>query len=192
MACPALSFINIGVFSFAWETLSVMRHFLSFTHVVPLPFQCTRRVFNKFLLRGDAHPTVVDGVGSQVGTIPFVASLGNLYRLNATRLAFRIRSKAGGYFSYVQTIQSFQIPKPPAAFKVFITSAIQTLVSEMLEAKVGVKGPHPLQKHWVSPRLKMTQSGQGRRRLKTALPFRKAGEKPPLPSAKIRSRYWSH
>ena len=49
----------------------------------------------------------------------------------------------------------------------------------MFEAKVGVKGPHPLQKHWVSPRLKI------------ALPFRKAGEKPPLPSAKIRSRYWS-
>ena len=55
-----------------------------------------------------------------------------------------------------------------------------------------VKGLHPLQKHWVSPRLKMARSGQGRRRLKTALPFRKAGEKPPLPSAKIRSRYWSH
>ena len=57
---------------------------------------------------------------------------------------------------------------------------------------MGVKEPHPLQKHWVSPRLKMAQSGQGRRRLKTALPFHKAGEKPPLPSAKIRSRYWSH
>ena len=62
----------------------------------------------------------------------------------------------------------------------------------MFKVKVGVNGPHPLQKHWVSPRLKMAQSGQGRRRLKTALPFRKAGEKLPLPSAKIRSRYWSH
>ena len=62
----------------------------------------------------------------------------------------------------------------------------------MFEAKMRVKGLHPLQKHWVSPRLKMARSGQGRRRLKTALPFRKAGEKPPLPSAKIRSRYWSH
>ena len=90
--------------------------------------------------------------------ISFLAFLGNLYRLNATRLAFRIRSKAGGHFLYVQTLQSFQIPKPPAAFKVFITSTIQALVSDMFEAKVGVKGPHPLQKHWVSPRLKMAPS----------------------------------
>ena len=127
-----------------------------------------------------------------MGIIPFVASLGNLYRLNATRLAFRIRSKAGGYFFYVQTPQPFQIPKPPAAFKVFITSAIQALVSDMFEVKMGVKGSHPLQTHWVSPRLKMARSGQGRRRLKTALPFRKVGVKPPLPSAKIRCRYWSH
>ena len=127
-----------------------------------------------------------------MGIISFVTFLGNLYRLNATRLAFRIRSKAGGHFLYVQTLQSFQIPKPPAAFKVFITSTIQALVSDMFEAKVGVKGPHPLQKHWVSPRLKMARSGQGRRRLKTALPFRKAREKPPFPSAKIRSKHWSH
>ena len=127
-----------------------------------------------------------------MGITSFVTFLGNLYKLNATRLAFRIRSKAGGHFLYVQTLQSFQIPKPLTVFKVFITSAIQALVSDMFEAKVGVKGPHPFQKHWVSPRLKMTRSGQGKQRLKTALPFRKAGEKPPLPSAKIRSRYWSH
>ena len=120
-----------------------------------------------------------------MGIISFVAFLGNLYRLNATRLAFRIRSKAGGHFLYVQTLQSFQTPKPLAAFKAFITSAIQALVGDMFEAEVGVKGPLPFQKHWVSPRLKMARSGQGRRRLKTALPFRKAGEKPPLPSAKI-------
>ena len=82
-----------------------------------------------------------------MGIIPFVASLRNLYRLNATRLAFRIRSKAGGHFFHVQALQSFQIPKPPAAFKVFIISAIQALVSDMFEAKVGVKGPYPLQKH---------------------------------------------
>ena len=62
----------------------------------------------------------------------------------------------------------------------------------MFEAKVGVKGPYPLQKYWVSPRLKMARSGQGRRRLKTALPFHKVREKPPPPSAKIRSRCWSH
>ena len=62
----------------------------------------------------------------------------------------------------------------------------------MFEAKVGVKGPHPLQKHWVSPRLKMARSGQGRRRLKTALPFHKARERPPPPSAKIQSRCWPH
>ena len=62
----------------------------------------------------------------------------------------------------------------------------------MVEAKMGVKGPHPLQKHWVSPRLKMTLSGQGRQRLKIFLPLDKAGKKPPRPSAKIRSRCWSH
>ena len=59
-----LPFINIDVFLFTWETLPVMRHSFSFTHVTPLLFQCTRRVFNKFLLRGDTHPTIVDGVGS--------------------------------------------------------------------------------------------------------------------------------
>ena len=126
-----------------------------------------------------------------MGIILFVAFLRNLYRLNATKLAFRIRSKAGGHFLYVQTLQSFQIPKPLIAFKVFITNAIQALVSDMFEAKVGVKGPHPFQKHWVSPRLKMVRLGQGRRSLKTALPFHKAGEKPPPPSTKIRSRCWS-
>ena len=126
-----------------------------------------------------------------MGIILFVAFLRNLYRLNATKLAFRIRSKAGGHFLYVQTLQSFQIPKPLIAFKVFITSAIQALVSDMFEAKVGVKGPHSLQKHWVSPRLKIARSGQGRRRLKIVLLFHKAGEKPPPPSATIRSRCWS-
>ena len=58
----------------------------------------------------------------------------------------------------------------------------------MFEARVGVKEPHLLQKHLVSPRLKMARSGQGRRRLKTILLFHKTGEKPPPPSAKIRSR----
>ena len=62
----------------------------------------------------------------------------------------------------------------------------------MVEAKMGVKGPHPLQKHWVSPRLKMAWSGQGRQRLKTLLPLDKAGKKPLLPLAKIRSKCWSH
>ena len=61
----------------------------------------------------------------------------------------------------------------------------------MFEAKVGVKEPHPLQKHWVSPRLKMVQSGQVRWRLKIVFPFHKAGEKSLPPSAKIRSRCWS-
>ena len=54
------------------------------------------------------------------------------------------------------------------------------------------KRPHPLQKHWVSPRLKMARSGQGRQRLKTLLPLDKAGKKPVLPLAKFRSRCWSH
>ena len=80
-----------------------MRHSLSFTHVVLLPFHYTRRVFTKFPLRGNANPTVVDGVGSRVGIISFVAFLGNLHRLNATKLAFHIRSKVGGHFLYVQT-----------------------------------------------------------------------------------------
>ena len=62
----------------------------------------------------------------------------------------------------------------------------------MVRTKMGVKGPHPLQKHWVSPRLKMARSGQGRQRLKTFLPLDKAGKKPILPLAKIQSRCWSH
>ena len=62
----------------------------------------------------------------------------------------------------------------------------------MVEAKMGVKGPHPFQKYWVFPRLKMARSGQERQRLKTFLPFDKAGKKPLLLSAKIRNRCWSH
>ena len=102
-----------------------MRHSFSFTHVALLPFQCTRRVFNKFPLRGNANPTVVDGVGSRVEIISFVTFLGNLYKLNATRLNLHIRSKVGGHFLYVQTLQSFQLLKPPAALKVLITSEIK-------------------------------------------------------------------
>ena len=62
----------------------------------------------------------------------------------------------------------------------------------MVGVKMGVKGPHPLQKHWVSPRLKMARLGQGKQRLKTFLPLDKAGKKPLLLLAKIRSRCWSH
>ena len=102
-----------------------MRHSFSFTHVALLPFQCTRRVFNKFPLQGNANPTVVDGVGSQVEIISFVAFFGNLYRLNATRLTLHIRSKVGGHFLYVQTPQSFQIPKPLVVLKVLTTSVIK-------------------------------------------------------------------
>ena len=54
------------------------------------------------------------------------------------------------------------------------------------------KGPHLLQKHWVSLRLKMARLGQGRQRLKTFLPLDKAGKEPLLPLAKIRSRWRSH
>ena len=62
----------------------------------------------------------------------------------------------------------------------------------MVKAKIRVKGPHPLQKPWVSSRLKMARSGQGRQRLKTLLPLDKARKESLLPSAKIRSRWRSH
>ena len=68
---------------------------------------------------------VIDSVGSCVETISLTALLGNLYRLNATKLAFHIRSKVGGHFLYVQTPQSFQIHKPPAVFKVPTISVIK-------------------------------------------------------------------
>ena len=102
-----------------------MRHSFSFTHVTLLPFQCMRSVFNKFPLRGNANPTVVDGLGNRVEIISFVAFLGNLYRINATIFALHIRSKVGGHFLYVQTLQSFQIPKPPAVLKALTTSVIK-------------------------------------------------------------------
>ena len=61
----------------------------------------------------------------------------------------------------------------------------------MFEARVGVKEPHPLQRHWVFLRLKIARSGQGRQRLKVVLCFRKVGAMPPPLSVKIRSRCWS-
>ena len=62
----------------------------------------------------------------------------------------------------------------------------------MVKARMRVKGHHPFKKPWVSSRFEMTQSGQGRQRLKTFLPLNKAGKEPLLPSAKIRSRWTSH
>ena len=62
----------------------------------------------------------------------------------------------------------------------------------MVKSRMRTKGPHPLQKHWVSPRLKMARSGQGRQRLKTLLSLDKARKEPLLLSAKIRSRWRSH
>ena len=62
----------------------------------------------------------------------------------------------------------------------------------MVKSRIRAKGPHPFQKHWVSLRLKMARSGQGRQRLKTLLPLDKARKEPLLPSAKIRSRWRSH
>ena len=62
----------------------------------------------------------------------------------------------------------------------------------MVKSRMRAKGPHPLQKHWVSPRLKMAWSGQGRQRLKTLLPLDKARKEPLLLSAKIRSRWRSY
>ena len=103
----------------------VMRHSFRFTYVALLPFHCMRRVFNKFSLRGHSNPTVVNGDRSWVEIISLVTLLGNLCRLNATKLAFHIRSKVGGHFLYVQTLQSLQSPKPPAMLKVFVTSAIK-------------------------------------------------------------------
>ena len=61
----------------------------------------------------------------------------------------------------------------------------------MFEARVGVKEPHPLQRHWVLPRLKMARSRQGRQRLKTVLRFHKVRAMTPPLSVKIRSRCWS-
>ena len=55
-----------------------------------------------------------------------------------------------------------------------------------------VKGPHPLQKPWVSSRFKMARSRQGRQRLKTFLLFDNTRNEPLLPSVKIRSRWRSH
>ena len=59
----------------------------------------------------------------------------------------------------------------------------------MVKSRMRAKGPHPLQKPWVSSRLKMARSGQGRQRLKTLLPLDK---EPLLHLTKIRSRWKSH
>ena len=65
-------------------------------------------------------------------------------------------------------------------------------MGDMVKVRMRVKGPHALQKPWVSSRLNMARSGQERQRLKTLLSFDKARKEPLLPSAKIRSRWRSH
>ena len=62
----------------------------------------------------------------------------------------------------------------------------------MVKARVRVKGPHPLQKPWISSGFRMARSGQGRQRLKKFLLLNKVRKEPLLPSAKIRSRWKSH
>ena len=62
----------------------------------------------------------------------------------------------------------------------------------MVKSRMRANGPHPFQRHQVSPRLKMARLGQGKQRLKTLLPLDKARKEPLLPSAKIRSRWRSH
>ena len=62
----------------------------------------------------------------------------------------------------------------------------------MVKARMRVKGPHPLQKPWVSSGSKMAWLGQGKQRLKTFLLLDEARKEPLLPSAKIRSRWRSH
>ena len=62
----------------------------------------------------------------------------------------------------------------------------------MFEALVGVKEPHPLQRHRILPKLKVVRSGQGRHKLKTILRFYKVGVISLPLSVKIRSRYWPH
>ena len=57
---------------------------------------------------------------------------------------------------------------------------------------MSVKEENPLQKPWVSPRLRMAWSGQGRPRLKSFLLLDRARKEPLFPSAKIRSRWMSH
>ena len=61
----------------------------------------------------------------------------------------------------------------------------------MFKARVGVKEPYSLQRHWILPKLKVARSGRGRHRLKTILCFYKVGAISPPLSVKIRSRYWS-
>ena len=58
--------------------------------------------------------------------------------------------------------------------------------------KMRVKEQDSLQKPWVSPRLRMARSGQGRQRLKAFLLLYRARKEPLLPSAKILSRWMSH
>ena len=62
----------------------------------------------------------------------------------------------------------------------------------MVKAMMRVRGPHPLQRPWVSSRSNMARSGQGRQKFKTFLPLDKARKEPLFPSAKIRSRWKSH
>ena len=62
----------------------------------------------------------------------------------------------------------------------------------MFKARMRVRGPHLLQRPWVSSRSTMARLGQGRQRLKTFLPLDKARKEPLLPSAKIWSRWRSH
>ena len=58
--------------------------------------------------------------------------------------------------------------------------------------KMRVKEQDSLQKPWVSPRLRMARSGQGRQRLKAFLLLDRARKESFIPSAKIRSRWMSH
>ena len=105
MALLTLSFINAGVFSSTQETYRTTRYSYEFIHNASPSFDYPKRAFNDFHLRDYLNSTVCLTMwGSGTGIFSFTDFLGNLNRLNIFRFALHIKRKAGGYFSYTETL----------------------------------------------------------------------------------------
>ena len=103
-ACQVLSFINTGVFSFAWNTVQIARH--SFGS--PTPCSCRFGTWGAPLIRSLHEATQLQwpkaalGIERDLSRLQFFMEI--CTDLNVARLGLHIRSTVGGHFLYVQTL----------------------------------------------------------------------------------------
>ena len=157
----------------------VTRNSSRFTHDALSSFQCTRRVCNKFPLRGQSNLTVTDDIGELNRRYLTYRSSWRYVRIKCHWIHLPYKKPNKRAFPSRKDFLTFLKPQPSSYAQSLPYQHSQSLWCDTFEVEVGMKRSHPSQKRSVPPKLKMARSGQGWQRLKTP---------PILPLAKIRSR----